>query len=176
MQQGWLSCHRAAAMAVLIALAAATPRQAHGQSRQATQEKFVVFGPEGEIIDQVRYLRQTWRHNNAISVLRITGWPKCGRSGESEATYCWARVHHETFVSVEWLNGGPAESFVLHYWYKLAESPMRLADGDRVLAFLAPTVQGPNAYSATVIMWPTKENIDAVRQAVFEVVNSSRED
>lgn len=176
MKQAWLSRHRAAAMAVLIALAAAAPQQGYGQSRHATQEKFVVFGPEGETIDQVRYLRQTWRHNNAITVVRIAGWPKCERSSENGTTYCWVRVRHEAFVSIEWLNGGPVESFVLHYWYKPEGSPVKMADGDRWLVFLAPTVQGSKAYSATVIMPPTAENIDAVRQAVFKIMNSRPED
>lgn len=163
-----------AAMAVAAAFAGAALQPTLGQSLRGSDETFVVFGPQGDIIDQVRYLRKTWRHDNAITVVEVEGWPNCERADNDARTYCSVRVRHKTFVSIDWLSGGAEDSFILLYWYKSEESPMKLADGDRVLVFLAPTMQpvrqGRRTYSATLMMPPTPENIETVRRAVYETI------
>jgi len=46
-----------------------------------TEQRIVSIGPSGQLIEQLRYLDDTWPDQHAVALVVASGKPKCGRPG-----------------------------------------------------------------------------------------------
>ena len=138
------------------------------------EQWIVSIGPSGPLIEQLRYLDDTWPDQHAVALVVASKSPTCGQvPGALEPTtwYCDIRVAASEFLALHWASQSPPEpgrDFVVHFWHGGAEDSFRVTPRTELLVLLAPT-HIRHKFTATVIATASPSVVAQARSAVQEV-------
>ncbi len=138
------------------------------------EQRIVSIGPSGQLIEQLRYLDDTWPDQHAVALVVATKSPTCGQvPGALQPTtwYCDIRVAASEFLALHWASQSPPEpgrDFVVHFWHRGAKDSFRVIQGTELLVLLAPT-HFRHTFTATVIAKASPSVVAEARSAVHEV-------
>lgn len=88
---------------ILFALLAVTPAS-------CAQQRIVSIGPSGQLIEQLRYLDNTWPDQHAVALVVASESPICDqvtKASESSTWYCNIRVAASEFLALHWASQSP---------------------------------------------------------------------
>lgn len=179
MRQGLPTCMRNALKSAICRLMTGAIGLAAilSQPAIAQQDQLVVFGPEGPLAEQVRYLTKTWPRLHVIAIVEVTKEPNCSQGASS--IHCGAQVKLVELV----LAGAGIEKemsnlsdFGMIYWYPVKTRRRAGPDGkdrflpkqgDRLVAFLTRTREATlRRLNSVVLMRSSDELVIKVKDAV----------
>ena len=138
------------------------------------EQRIVSVGPSGPLIEQLRYLDDTWPDQHAVALVVASTSPTCGQvpgALEPSTRYCDIRVAPSEFLVLHWVSQSPPEpgrDFVVHFWHRGVEDSFRVIPGTELLVLLAPT-HVRHKFAATVIATASASVVAQARSAVQEV-------